>query len=99
MRHAFKKDANHSDIVSALLAIGVGVIDAAKYGMPCDLIAFKGPVVEFIEIKDGSKPPSARKLTENSNLLAADLSRCGRLLRVVTCQADALALFGARVAA
>lgn len=98
-RYANRKDANHADIASALRAIGVGVIDAAQYGFPCDLIGVRAGVVEFLEAKDGSKPPSARRLTEASNKFAADLSLCGKRLHVVTSPAEALAVFGARVAA
>jgi hypothetical protein len=60
MRRAAKVDANHADIVKALRAAGCGVLDLSKVGNGCpDLLVHAGVTV-LMEIKDGSKPPSAR---------------------------------------
>lgn len=97
MRRAFRKDSNHADVLSALRAIGVGVIDCAQWGAPFDAIGIFRGGAEFLEIKDGAKRPSARKLTENSNRMAIELARCGKRLHVVTSPDEALAVFGGKV--
>ena len=69
MRRAAKVDANHAEIVKALRDAGCGVVDMAPMGKgvpdllvhPPTFPACRIPV--FLEIKDGKKPPSARKLT------------------------------------
>lgn len=64
MRRAARIDANHSEIVQALKAIGATVTSTAAVGKgyPDISVGFRGRTV-LLEIKDGNKPPSARKLT------------------------------------
>ena len=64
MRRAAKVDANQEQVVSALRAAGVLVLSLAALGkgVPDLLCAFHGRLV-LLEVKDGRKPPSARKLT------------------------------------
>jgi hypothetical protein len=63
-RYRAKVDANHTDIVTALRSVGAGVQSLAMVGDGCPdlLVAFRG-VWYLLEVKDGSKPPSHRKLT------------------------------------
>jgi len=65
MRRAAKIDSNHLEIVDALRSAGAYVISLAGVGAGCPdlLVGFLGHTF-LVEIKDGSKPPSARKLTE-----------------------------------
>lgn len=64
MIRAARKDANHKAIADYLTAHGASVGDLSQVKRLCDIaVAFKG-VTELVEIKDGSKPPSGRKLTE-----------------------------------
>lgn len=65
MRRAAAVDANQSEIVGALRGVGASVelLHAVGQGCPDIAVGFRGRNW-FIEIKDGSKPPSARKLTE-----------------------------------
>ena len=67
MRRAARTDDNHEAIVQALRQIGASVQSLATIGKGCpDLLVFStfcGYLL--LEIKDGSKPPSARKLTED----------------------------------
>ena len=65
MRRAARKDANHDEIVSALLQVGADVVDLSQHGdgLLDLLVGFRG-VLMLIEIKDGAKPASARRLTE-----------------------------------
>lgn len=64
MRHAAKIDSNHRDIVDALRNVGASVqsLAAVGQGVTDVLVGFRG-VNYLMEIKDGKKPPSARKLT------------------------------------
>ena len=56
-------DANHAAIVKALRAIGCSVqpLDNGK-GVPDLLVGYRGRN-DLFEVKDGDKPPSARRLT------------------------------------
>ncbi len=65
MRRAAKVDANQAQIVSALRSSGCSVLllHAVGGGCPDALAAYHGRMV-LLEIKDGNKPPSARKLTK-----------------------------------
>lgn len=66
-RRAAKRDANHGEIVDALRSAGCGVVDLAAVGAGVPDLLVCGPVYPFpahlLEIKDGGKPPSARRLT------------------------------------
>ena len=66
MRRAAKIDENQPEIVAALRKIGALVTDLSGVGngVPDILVAFRG-MFYLLEIKDGSKPPSARKLTDD----------------------------------
>lgn len=59
-----RRDANHTDVVDALRGIGASVVSLADVGDGCPdlLVGFRG-VNLLLEVKDGNKPPSARKLT------------------------------------
>lgn len=58
-------DANQAEIVRALRAIGasVAITSALGDGFPDLVVGFRGKNF-LVELKDGRKPPSARKLTE-----------------------------------
>lgn len=64
MRQRAKVDANHTAIVAELRARGASVqsLAAVGYGCPDILCGIAGRTY-LCEIKDGSKPPSKRKLT------------------------------------
>jgi len=64
MRRAAKIDANQPDIVKALLDAGCSVhsLAAVGKGMP-DLLVGRCGANFLLEVKDGAKPPSERKLT------------------------------------
>ena len=63
-RRASKVDRNQAEIVAALRAVGASVqpLHAVGQGCPDLAVGFRGAVY-FLEVKDGSLPPSARKLT------------------------------------
>jgi Holliday junction resolvase len=64
MRIRARKDDNHTDIVGTFRAIGFSVLDTANLGNGApDLFVSKNNQTWAIEIKDGKKSPSQRKLT------------------------------------
>ena len=61
-----RTDRNHAEIINALRKIpNISVFSTHEVGkgFPDIVIGYKG-INYLIEIKDGNKPPSARKLTE-----------------------------------
>ncbi len=66
VRYAAKADANQAAIVQALRAVGCTVqhLHAVGGGVPDLLVGYQGQNL-LIEVKDGSKPPSARKKTDH----------------------------------
>lgn len=67
MRRAARTDANHAEIVKAFRSLGCSVLDLSRLGGGCpDILVGMGMRHNvLVEIKDGSKPPSARKLTDD----------------------------------
>lgn len=64
MRRAARIDANQDQIVSALRAAGATVrVVTQGNGLPDLLVGYRGYTL-LLEVKDGKKAPSARKLTE-----------------------------------
>lgn len=64
MRYANRIDANQNKIVDALRKAGAVVrIISQGDGIPDLLVGYKGYTI-LMEVKDGGKVPSARKLTE-----------------------------------
>lgn len=66
---AAKVDANQAEIVEALRRVGAIVQVTSKVGggFPDLVVGFRGNNY-ILEIKDGDKPPSARRLTEEQEL-------------------------------
>ena len=67
MRRAAKIDDNQVAIVTALRQIGTDVLSLAAIGKGCpDLLCYRAPIgYTLLEIKDGDKSPSRRRLTED----------------------------------
>jgi hypothetical protein len=84
MRYAARVDENHSEIVSALQQIGVYVIDCSHVGsgFPDLLLAFRGQWT-LVEIKDGAKVPSRRRLTPAQTIFHAEAIAKGCKVHVV----------------
>lgn len=69
MRRAAAVDQNQAAIVEALRVVGCTVQPLHAVGQGCpDLLCARNGVNYLIEVKDGSKPPSARKLTRDQVL-------------------------------
>ena len=64
MRRAARTDANQTEIVETLRTVGATVQPLHSVGVGCPdlLVGFRG-LNYLIEVKDGRKPPSERKLT------------------------------------
>lgn len=66
MRFRAKVDANHGEIVKALRQAGCSVQSLAQLGKGVpDLLVARNGFMWLMEVKDGDKPPSGRKLTED----------------------------------
>jgi hypothetical protein len=66
MRRAARTDANQSAIINALRGVGASVQDLSRVGHGCPdlLVGFRG-CNWLLEVKDGSKNASDRKLTSD----------------------------------
>jgi len=95
MRYAARVDDNQSEIVRAIQRIGAYVIDCSHVGsgFPDLLVAFRGRWT-LIEIKDGEKPPSRRKLTPSQTIFHAEALAKGCKVHVVESVDQALCLLG-----
>lgn len=65
-RRAAKVDANQAAIVAALRSAGASVtpLHMVGRGFPDLAVGYRG-VNHLLEVKDGSKPPSVRRLTSD----------------------------------
>ena len=63
MFRAAKVDANQPEIEKAFRKLGWYVLIISQLKNCCDIMVSKGGRTIAIEIKDGSKPPSHRKLS------------------------------------
>ncbi len=76
MAHAKRVDANHKAMVAHIRRLpGATVLDLSAVGHGCGdiLVGWKGKNY-MIEIKDGDKPPSRRKLTKDQEYFHAQWS-------------------------
>lgn len=88
------KDGNHAAIVRALRSCGASVsaIESAEAGVPDLLVGIFG-LTELVEVKDGSKSPSASRLSEDQ--VKWHSSWKGRPVRVVRSVDEAVQLVSA----
>lgn len=95
MRYAARVDDNQGEIVRALQRIGAYVVDCSHVGQgfPDLMVAFRGQWT-LIEIKDGGKSPSKRKLTPAQTIFHAEAVAKGCKIHVVESVDQAIALLG-----
>lgn len=88
-------DDNHGEIVAALRRVGAEVQSLASMGggVPDLLAAFRGDWY-VIEVKDGNKPPSKRKLTPDEEKWHAKFSHVAPV-HIVNTVDEALTAIGA----
>lgn len=64
-------DANHAEIAAAFRQLGYSVADTSRLGSGFpDLVVAKAGRTVLVEVKDGAKPPSKRKLTKDEQTFA-----------------------------
>ena len=85
-------DANHADIVATLRALGASVQSLASVGDGCPdlVVGWRGRNV-LLEIKDGAKSPSRRRLTADERRWHASWS--GEVAVVATVEQATAAVF------
>tara|TARA_R100001086_G_scaffold247196_1_gene180856 strand:+ start:305 stop:622 length:318 start_codon:yes stop_codon:yes gene_type:complete len=91
MRRYGRVDANHADIVDLLRRYGCSVFSTAGVGdgFPDLVVGFRG-VTRLIEIKDGEKSPSRRRLTDDEEEWHATWRGDPVCIIESLCDADAL---------
>lgn len=88
MRQKAKIDANQPEIVRVLRQIGCSVQSLAQLGKGVpDLLVARNGSMWLMEVKDGAKPPSGRKLTRDETRWMLGWKA---YVHVVTCADDAL---------
>ncbi len=96
MKARKRKDSNHRTLTEAVRAVGAVAIDCT--GDPSigfdEIWLFRGSVW-LIEIKDGAKVKSARKLTQNEAKRHNEAQTVDCTIHVVESVLEALALIGA----
>jgi Holliday junction resolvase len=71
-RRAAKTDDNQAEVVALFRKLGWYVLIVSQLKNCCDIIVSKNGRTVAIEIKDGKKPPSARKLSEGEQKFRAE---------------------------
>ena len=72
MRQAAKVDANSAEIISAFRKLGCSVLPMHTLKNACDCaVGLNGKTV-LVEIKDGKKPPSQKRLTAGESKFHAE---------------------------
>lgn len=95
-KYARKVDDNQRPIVAALRGLGAYVQDVSAYPVGFDLlVGWRGRWLA-LEVKNGERPPSARKLTANELAIQSEAQRVGAPFHVVHNLDGALALLGVR---
>jgi hypothetical protein len=92
LRRAAKVDSNQSEIVAALRKRGAVCLIVSQLKNCFDvLVCFNGKVF-MVEIKDGSKPISARKLTEGEQEFKSKIESVGCKYWVIESVDDAISM-------
>lgn len=92
MRIAAKVDTNQREIVAVLREMGAAVIITSMLKNAFDiLVGYQGNLY-MVEIKDGTKPPSARKLTDGEAKCRDLFESVGVTYHIITSVDQALAM-------
>ncbi len=94
MPYADRRDANDSALTKIARQCGALVVKM-RPGQGCDLLIVHRGRVLIVEIKDGAKPHSARKLTKQEQGLKDQCEYRGVPYYIVESEEDLLRLLGA----
>jgi hypothetical protein len=89
-----KRDGNEAPILQALHALGVWSRQLPRDAGFDLLLCWRG-AAWIVEIKDGARPPSERRLTPAEQRTRAELEAIGVTYHVCTSLAEVLAVLGA----
>jgi len=89
MRRAARRDDNEKDIIKAMRDAGAYVKVINDEGLFDLLVSYRGETL-LVEVKDGAKPPSARRLTDAEQKFHDEWPGCN--LYIVNSVEEALAL-------
>jgi len=92
--HKPRKDANHAQIVSTFRSLGAYVVDIAAVKNAFDIIVYHSGKTYSVEIKDGEKPPSARKLSKGEEECKMGIESVGCEYHVISSVDEAVDLIG-----
>lgn len=92
MRRAAKVDSNQSEIVAMLRKRGAVVLITSQLKNAFDLLVGYNGKLYIVEVKDGNKPPSARKLTAGELQCKERFERVGVKYYVVSSVEEAIEL-------
>lgn len=95
MKRSAKVDSNQPEIVAALRKAGCYVLHLHQLKNAFDLLVFWRGHVWCVEVKDGGKPPSKRKLTEGEQECKKSMEAVGVKYHIVESVDQALILVGA----
>lgn len=94
-RRIARTDANHREVLDTVTAIGAEVLDLHSLGGALDaLVGFRGRLY-LVEIKDGRKQPSKRRLTAAERATIERFQRIGCPVIVAESADDLLRAIGA----
>ena len=92
MRRAARTDSNQQEIVTALRKRGAVVLITSQLKNCFDILVCHNSNVYLVEIKDGSLPPSARKLTKGEQEFKEKVESVGVKYHVITSVSEAISL-------
>ena len=84
---ANRTDTNHKEIVAKFRSLGFFVHDISALKNCCDLVVTKG-LTAYIEVKDGQRVPSERKLTDGEIKFRDDVLAKGGMWYLVESEID-----------
>ena len=90
MIRAARVDSNQPEIVTALRKVGCVVVIVSQLKNLCDIAVLRAGVTYWMEIKDGTKPPSQRKLTPGELKCKSDFESVGVAYNIVNSIDEAL---------
>lgn len=94
MRRAAKIDSNQPQIVKALRRSGAFVILTSQLKNAFDLLVIYRGIIYIVEVKDGEKVKSKRKLTEGELLCQYGVESHGAKYHIIESVDDALKMIG-----